>query len=180
MNSTNPWQLRLILLAGGEFGAVWSRALTGRKLDHTPQTLKREAAGDRRHPPHRRIVGSRHACRRRCGQGKPFPFGMIGHRHVDRSHRDARHEPGMNLGEVLGDKHNRHVHPPEQRVGGPAQDPHEPGRRRPRPRLTSRHEVRRVVEHHGDPLPLVGRVDEISLEQRVERGNRRVGIPWPG
>ena len=87
----------------------------------------------------------------------------------------------MQFGKTVGEQHDRHVHPPEQRIGRPRHDPHEPASTGASTGcgITRRREILAVIEHHGNPLSLLGRVDEVAFEQGIDRRDRLIGIAWP-
>ena len=87
----------------------------------------------------------------------------------------------MHLHEAVGEQHDRHVDASQQRIGRPAQHAHQPAGPCPRTRgrVTGRSKILTVVEHDGDPFPLLGRVDEVAFEQGIDRGDRLVSVAWP-
>ena len=101
-----------VLLAGRKLRPVRGRAFTGREGDHRAETLEREAAGERGHSFDTiHAVGGHAGCGRR-GQGEPLPLGRIGKRQVDGGDGRVRRQPGMHLGERVGEHHHGHIHPP--------------------------------------------------------------------
>jgi hypothetical protein len=82
----------------------------------------------------------------------------------------------MDLGKVVRQQHDCGVDSAKKRVGRPRHDPHKSARARSDARrsISSRNEILPVVEHNGDPLPLFGRVEEVALEQGIDRGDRLV------
>ena len=171
-----------ILFLGREFRPIGGRAVTGRHRDHRPQAFEREATRDGGRPLHRIHLRCRHAGSKRRKHGKSLPLLGIGKRHADRRHGRIGHERGMHLHEAVGEQHDRHVDASQQRIGRPAQHTHQPASPCPRTRsrVTGRSKILTVVEHDGDPFPLLGRVDEVAFEQGVDGRDRLIGITRPG
>ena len=170
-----------ILLLGGKLGAVRRRAIAGRERHHRPEALERQPPRERRHPLHGIRLRLRHAGRLRRRQSKPFAFGGVGKGEIDRRHRRAGDEPGVDLGERIGEEDDGNIDAPQERIGGPGEQPHQPSGP-PLHRgagLAGRREILGVVEDDRDPLPLLGWVDEIAFEELIDDTDRLIGVTRP-
>ena len=85
----------------------------------------------------------------------------------------------MHFRDRVGEQHHCHVHAAQQRVRRPAEHPHEPAGGASRTGLAIGHQILSVVEYDRDPLPLLGRVDQVAFQDRVDSRDSLIGVAGP-